>query len=70
MIGRDLSHFREADAEMHMEMDASIDGVMQQPIPSEEASAPKIEPSLAEKHGDIAPPTYCEATTDSTLAKD
>ena len=53
-----------------MEMDASIDGVMQQPIPSEEASAPKIEPSLAEKNGDIAPPTYCEATTDSTLAKD
>ena len=51
-------------------MDASIDGVMQQPLsfPSEEASALE-RACLAEKNGDIAPPTYCEATTDSTLGK-
>ena len=45
---------------------AEMDKVIQQPVLAAEASAPTNEPPSADKHGDMAPPTYNEATAHST----
>ena len=74
MIARDIFHFRRpvtpppiADVENQDNLrNGEIDKVIQQPVLAAEASAPTNEPPSADKHGDMAPPTYNEATAHST----
>ena len=67
MIARDICHFRVpvppiADVENQDNLQCEMDKVIQQPVLAAEASAPTNEPPSADKHGDMAPPTYNEAT--------
>ena len=45
---------------------SEMDTVFQQPVLAADASAPTNEPPSADKHGNMAPPTYSQATADST----